>query len=63
MRRQRTQPPADPGLSASLDGPSRTITVERMQQPAPAPPPPAAPEPKPQPPRTRRPERRRQLAR
>jgi len=65
MRRQRTQPPADPGLSASLDGPSRTITVEPVQQPAPAPPPPVVPEPKPkpQPQRTLRPERRRQPAR
>jgi hypothetical protein len=37
------RPPSD--LTGSLDGPSRTITVEPVETPAPAPPPAVRPEP------------------
>jgi hypothetical protein len=36
--------PARSGLSGSLDGPSRTITVEPVETPTPAPPPEIRPE-------------------
>ena len=35
-------------LTGSLDGPSRTITVEPVETPAPAPPPAVRPEPQPE---------------
>jgi hypothetical protein len=39
-------------LTGSLDGPSRTITVEPVETPAPAPPPAVRPEPQPERPST-----------
>jgi hypothetical protein len=49
MKRSRTRrsskpPEVEPPLRATLDGPSRTITVEPVETPAPAPPPTVEPE-------------------
>jgi hypothetical protein len=43
-RRSAPPPEGDPPLRATLDGPSRTITVEPVETPAPAPPPSVEPE-------------------
>jgi hypothetical protein len=44
-------------LTGSLDGPSRTITVEPVETPAPAPPPEVRPEREPEPERPSKPSR------
>ena len=44
MKFTRSQPRPDRRLRGSLDGPSRTITVEPVETPAPAPPPEIRPE-------------------
>jgi hypothetical protein len=49
--------PARSGLSGSLDGPSRTITVEPVETPTPAPPPEIRPEREPEPERPSKPSR------
>jgi hypothetical protein len=46
MKFSRSTPrPTRSGLTGSLDGPSRTITVEPVETPTPAPPPEIRPEP------------------
>jgi hypothetical protein len=62
MRRLQSDSPCPDRLVASLDGPSKTITVEPVQMPVPAPPPSVEPSPEREPP-PREPERPREPAR
>jgi hypothetical protein len=56
MKLTRSEPLPSRGLRGSLDGPSRTITVEPVEAPTPAPPPEIRPEREPQrPPQPSRP--------
>ena len=50
MKLTRSEPRPTRRLRGSLDGPSRTITVEPVETPAPAPPPEIRPERQPDPP-------------
>ena len=50
-----TKPPTDSRPRGSLDGPSRTITVEPLETPVPAPPPEVHPKPEREPARPSQP--------
>jgi hypothetical protein len=62
MKRSQSDSPRSDRLVASLDGPSKTITVEPVQTPMPAPPPSVEPAPQREP-SPREPERPREPAR
>ncbi len=55
MGTESSPPPEERSLSASLDGPSKTIVVEPVRQPVPAPPAKVEPEPARQPAEPRQP--------
>jgi hypothetical protein len=57
MGRESSLPPEERTLSASLDGPSKTIVVEPVRKPVPTPPAKVEPEPARQPAEPRRPAR------
>ena len=57
MRLTRSEPGSNRHLRGSLDGPSRTITVEPVEAPMPAPPPEVHPEPAREPDRPSKPSR------
>jgi hypothetical protein len=57
MRLTRSEPRPNRPLRGSLDGPSRTITVEPVEAPMPAPPPEVHPEPAREPDRPSKPSR------
>jgi hypothetical protein len=57
MRLTRSEPGSNRPLRGSLDGPSRTITVEPVEAPMPAPPPEVHPEPAREPDRPSKPSR------
>jgi hypothetical protein len=55
MGTESSPPPEERSLSASLDGPSKTIVVEPVSEPVPAPPAKVEPEPARQPAEPRQP--------